>query len=153
MSLTIDSNILLSLLIDDKLAENALSLLSENRNHDYLINEIIYLELLSFFENDTLLNKKLSHLEIEIADRGVKNSLLLIKAWKKYLKQKTFHCPSCGSLQKITCSKCGSIIKTRQKILPDFLIGEFALSNTDGIITFDSSFYKNYFKDLVVIES
>ncbi len=38
----------------------------------------------------------------------------------------------------------------RERIAPDFLIGAHAITQTDGLLTSDSGFFRHYFKALTV---
>ena len=39
----------------------------------------------------------------------------------------------------------------RERTIPDFLVGAHALLQCDGLVTFDASFFRDYFKGLKVI--
>ncbi|MFH1380121.1 MAG: PIN domain-containing protein, partial [bacterium] len=86
--MAIDTNIILSIFLDDEFSSIAIKLLSENREHDYLINEIIYLELLTFFKNEAALDNKLKILEVTKSSAGISNRMILVQAWKDYLKKR-----------------------------------------------------------------
>jgi predicted nucleic acid-binding protein len=151
MPLAVDTNVLFSIFLNDRVADKFLELLENHRSSRFVINQIIYLELLTFFLNENVLQKKLEDSEIEFLDVPVSNKRLLIQSWKKYLSKKTYHCPACGGMTELLCGKCGKKVEMRQRMLPDFYIGEFALSHCSGIMTRDAAFYRHYFKDLTVI--
>ena len=69
---------------------------------------------------------------------------------EKYNKRQTLMCHKCGNkLERLICKKCKSVIKIRQHILTDFLIGAYAI-HLDGqtIVTNDKGYYSSYFPEL-----
>ena len=139
MFITIDSNVLLSVFANDSLCNKAVSLLSKYKDHEYIINNIIYIELGLHFEEISLLDKHLLSLEISTVSRERMNFTRIVNAWKTYLKKRVFTCQNCGN-------------STGQRILADFLIADFALEHSDGIITFDPNYYRNYFPEIRLFE-
>ncbi len=152
MIITVDSNVLLSIFIKDNLYEQAASLIEKYSPHEYIINDAIYLELAVYFGGLNPLKPVLDALEITLISEEKKNHATILKAWTDYLKRRKYHCQDCGKVIKPICPKCQSVIKFRQSILTDFLIGGFAQANSDGILTFDSQYYQNYFPDLLVFQ-
>jgi len=76
----------------------------------------------------------------------------ILKAWTTYLTIKKFICPSCKKNIHPICPKCNRPQSFRQRILTDFLIAGFALNNSNGIITLDPAYYKNYFPELAIFD-
>jgi hypothetical protein len=72
------------------------------------------------------------------------------KILRKDNKRRTLMCHNCGNkLERLICKKCKSVIKIRQHILTDFLIGAYAF-DLDGhtIVTNDKGYYSCYFPEL-----
>lgn len=152
MIITVDSNILLSIFSGDSLCNRAMSLMKRHREHDYIINDIIYLETGFHFPDLPIFDQKLDILEVTLVENSGMNSGRILNAWKKYLKRKTFTCQNCGEILGPVCPSCGNEISFRQKILPDFLIADFVLENSQGIMTFDPHFYSSCFKGIRVFD-
>lgn len=152
MIITVDSNILLSIFARDSLHNRASDVLYKYSSHEYVINDCIYLELGVHFQRLEVLGESLNILEVNLVKDDKKNYDDILKAWIQYLKKKRFQCPNCGKAIKPICPACHHIQLFRQRILADFTIAGFALVNGDGIITFDQSYYKNYFPRLKIFE-
>jgi hypothetical protein len=152
MIITVDSNVLLSVFAKDSLYEQSAAILEKYHAHEYIINDCIYLELGVSFKNVEALNKALITLEVSLTEEYERNYDETLKAWIRYLGKKKFVCPSCKKVINPVCPQCHHRIAFRQRILPDFLIGGFALANSNGIITLDPGYYKNYFPQLKIFE-
>ena len=151
MSITVDSNILLSLFAKDSLYRQSAAFLEKYSAHDYIINDCIYLELGVHFKSLALLDKSLDTLEVTLLEKHESSLPEMLKAWESYLRKKKFVCPACNRSISPECPKCHSPLSFRQRVLTDFLIGGFALANSDGIITHDPAYYKNYFPQLKIL--
>ena len=145
MTLTIDSNILLSIFSADTLYRDAYVLLKKYRDHDYVINDIIYLEIGVFFNDLSTLNSHLNLLEIDRIKNAEIDPKRIISAWRTYLIEKQYVCPQCQKTIVPECPSCQTSLSFRQKILPDFMIADFVLEHSDGVMTFDPKYYRNYF--------
>ena len=152
MIITVDSNVLLSVFSKDSLYKQSAVLLGKYGSHEYIINDCIYLELSVHFLNLKLLDESLNTLELSLVEEYERNYGEIVNAWISYLKKKKFVCPSCGKVINPICPKCTHQLSLRQRILTDFLIGGFALANSNGIITLDTTYYKNYFPQLKIFE-
>jgi predicted RNA-binding Zn-ribbon protein involved in translation (DUF1610 family) len=152
MIFTVDSNVLLSIFTKDSLYKKAVALLSEYNSGEFIINEFIYLELGVHFQDLKLLDESLETLEVRFVRQSITSYDEILKAWTRYLKKKRFQCPNCGKIINPICPKCNHKQIFRQRILTDFLIGGFASANSNGILTFDPGYYKNYFPQLIIIE-
>ena len=151
MITTVDTNILLSVFSKDSLYGRASELLEKYSAHQYIINDIIYLELCVYFPHREKLDECLEVLEVTLLDEHAKNYEAIVNAWRRYLKKRKTICPACGKLLKPLCAHCHHAITFRQKILADFMIGGFALANSSGILTLDTAHYKNYFPQLIIL--
>ena len=75
---------------------------------------------------------------IKVMEVDVESTLTASERWMRYLKKKkTKRCPSCKAS-----------ISGRDQILADFLIGGFAITHCDRILTRDRGIYRKYFSDL-----
>ena len=152
MIITVDSNILLSVFSKDSLYKQSTALLEKYYSHEYIINDCIYLELGVHFPNLKVLDVALNTLEIRLIEEYERNYNETVNAWVNYLKKKKFVCPSCGKAINPVCPNCKHRLSFRQRILTDFLIAGFASANSNGIITLDPTYYKNYFPRLKIFE-
>jgi hypothetical protein len=145
MILTVDSNVLLSIFSADSLYQDACSLLIKYKDHDYVINDVIYLEIGVFFNDLSILDSYLKLLDIERLKNVELDPQRIISAWRTYLKQKQFVCPQCQKTIAPECPSCHTPLSFRQKVLPDFMIADFVMACSDGMMTFDPKYYRNYF--------
>ena len=145
MIITVDSNVLLSIFAKDSLYKHSSLLMEKYNTHEYIINDCIYLELGVHFPNLEKLEESLSTLEVSIFKKYEINFEVILTAWVNYLRQKKFICPSCGKGIRPLCPQCQHTLTFRQRILTDFLIGGFALMNSDGIITLDPTYLQKLF--------
>jgi len=152
MIITVDSNVLLSIFAKDSLYGTSSSLLEKYNAHEFIINDCIYLELGMHFPNLKKLDESLDTLEITLVSKDETNFEVILNAWRGYLKKKRFLCPSCGKAIRPVCPECQDTLTYRQRILTDFFIGGFALANSEGMITFDPTHYKNYFPQLMILD-
>lgn len=152
MIITVDSNVLLSVFIKDSLSQQSAALLEKYSPHEYIINDCIYLELAVHFGQLAKLNNALNTIDVRLIEEYERNYEAIVKAWSQYLKKKKFVCPSCKKDINPLCPHCHKRLTFRQRILTDFLIGGFALAHSNGIITLDPAYYKNYFPQLKIFE-
>ena len=152
MIITVDSNVLLSVFAKDSLYKQSVTLLEKYSSHEFIINDCIYLELCVHFQDIKILSTALQTLEISLVEEHQRNYPDVVNAWKRYLTKRRFSCPSCGKTIMLKCPHCTHRVTFRQRVLTDFLIAGFALSNSNGIITFDPTYYRNYFPQLKILK-
>ncbi len=152
MIITVDSNVLLSIFIKDTIYQQSSLLLEKYSSNEFVINDCIYLELGVNFKNFQKLDDALNILEVNIIKKHEINFNTILQAWTSYLSNKKFICASCKKVIHPICPKCKRPQSFRQRIFTDFLIGGFALKNSNGIITLDSAYYKNYFPELMIFD-
>tara|TARA_B100000315_G_C14561351_1_gene580740 strand:+ start:1730 stop:2128 length:399 start_codon:yes stop_codon:yes gene_type:complete len=131
MITVVDTNILLDILMPNrKYLESSKGLLKEAFDSGALvINEIIYSELSPQFKNKEALDKILQTLNIKFVNLNDISSYHAGQKWNEY-------------------RKAGG---KRERIIPDFLIGAFAVKQADRLLTRDRGFYKKYFKGLKIM--
>ena len=124
----IDTNILLDIFLPDPLHGASSMKLLETVYHEgsMLICDIIYSEIAPQFEEKKLLDESLEKMGISIVRANTDTLYKAGQLWLKYRKQQ----------------------KTRDRIIPDFIIGAFSMIQGDRLITRDRGFYREYFKGL-----
>jgi len=152
MFITVDSNILLSIFIKDSLFQQSAALLEKYSANEYIINDCIYLELAVHFGELKKLDEVLEILEVKLIQQPKTDHEIVLKAWSGYLKKKSFVCPACKTSITPICPECGSVQSFRQRILVDFIIGAFATTHSQNILTLDPVYYRNYFPDLTILD-
>lgn len=154
MTIAIDTNILLDILIPD--TEHSLS--SKNLLDDaysqgaLIINEIVYAELATQFEDQKTLDSFLRDTGIRLEPSSNDSLYQASRAWQKYRGRRgeKVTCPICGQKQRLKCLKCGAVLSKRHRIISDFLIGSHALNQADGLLSRDRGYYRTYFKNLKI---
>jgi len=152
VKIAIDSNVLLSVLIKDSLFPRAGALLEKYSVHDYVINDCIYLELAVYFQDFERLDCVLAELEVNHIRQSEIDYDLVLAAWSRYLKNKSYVCPSCKQEISPICPQCHSAQNFRQRVLVDFLIGGFASTHTHAMLTLVPAYYRNYFPKLTLLD-
>jgi rRNA-processing protein FCF1 len=118
-----------------------------------LIPKIVYGEISLAFEDEKELNEFLNDTGIIVGEMTPQSYVIAAKRWKTYNKRRVIMCTKCGKkLAKLICTNCNSMIKIRQHILSDFLIGAYALQMKGGnLITSDGGYFSTYFPELNII--
>ena len=149
MKVSIDTCILLDLLLDQN-AESIEKLRKHRDDHDELvICAMVYGELYPIFEENEM------DLELFLSEAGIKVEICnnrdyayAGKKWKEYCRRRRFICPVCGKSIRLKCPYCHGDIRFRQHILSDFIIGAFSELHCGALLTRDYGYYKTYFPGL-----
>ncbi|MGR3319094.1 MAG: type II toxin-antitoxin system VapC family toxin [Candidatus Anammoxibacter sp.] len=139
MKICVDTMIFIDILKNEylKIQEKFYDVL---KNKEMLVTSVVTVaELMPQFRgNRKELVRFLSDHNVKIMELDIESTMIASERWMRYLKKKkTRYCPSC----KVA-------ITGRDYILADFLIGGFALTHCDQILTRDRGIYKTYFADL-----
>jgi predicted nucleic acid-binding protein len=152
MITAIDTNILLALLIPgDANADRAERMPTEaDAAGTLILGEAVYAELTPQFPDSADLDRFLAETGLQLTQSGVGALIIAGHAWGAYARQRPqgFVCSNCGTEQSVACQRCGAILRGRQHILADFLVGGHAHANADRLLTFDPRFYRAYFPAL-----
>lgn len=154
MITAIDTNILLDILIADKMHfANSKNLIDmQMAQGQLIISEVVYAELASQFGSGSELKDFLSSTSIKPVPSNEKALVLAGERWKVYSrrKKKELQCPECGKFITAHCESCHTVLSFRQRIVSDFMIGAHALVHAQRLLSRDRGFYKTYFKDVDV---
>lgn len=154
MTVAIDTNILLDILLPDPVfKDSSLALLSNAAGTDRLIiSEVVYSELATQFSDEKLFIQFLKDTDIHLVNNPPKALWMAAGAWRAYLKNRdgSLQCNQCGTKEHFKCGGCGNSISVKQHIIPDFLIGGHAMVTAGRLLTRDRGFYRAYFEGLTV---
>jgi len=107
--------------------------------HTLVASVITVAELMpQFQDNRKELITFLKDHHIKTMEVDIGSTLTASERWMKYLKR----------MRNKLCPSCKASIPGRDQILADFLIGGFAVTHCDRILTRDRGIYRTYFRDL-----
>ena len=133
MITAVDTNIILDIVKNDKrYLAGSKKLLTDSFNQGALIiSEIVYSELAAAFQARDALEFLLKKINIKVVPLSLEGYYLAGQLARQYYNRKKR--------------------SSRHRILADFIIGVHSLLKADRLLTRDRGFYKDYFKELVVI--
>ena len=126
----IDTNILLDIFLPDpNYGESSLKLLEQAYQQGSLcICDIVYSELAPQFKNKELLDDSLEKIGVTIIHPNIDTLYKAGQLWFQYRK----------------------LSNSRDRIIPDFIIGAFAMEQGDRLLTRDRGFYRDYFSGIKI---
>ncbi len=139
MKICIDTVIFIDILKDEypKTQEKFYNALEDG--HTLVASVITVAELMPQFQgNRKELITFLKDHHIKTSEVDIESTLTASERWMKYLKRK----------RDKLCPSCKASISGRDQVLADFLIGGFAITHCDRILTRDRGIYRTYFRDL-----
>lgn len=155
MITAVDTNVLLDILLpgapnlsaSKKLLDEAL------QQGALVVNEVVYAELASQFPDGESLERFLRGTGIKVDGSGPGALWAAAGAWKRYRERRgdAIQCAKCGHRHLLHCQNCGQVLRVRQHIMADFLIGGHAVAQADILLSRDRGFYRNYFPELEIL--
>lgn len=133
MIAAVDTNIFLDVLIPNPLfLESSKKALNDYcRRASLVVGEIVYAELATQFDDESLLKTFLVSTGIRQFSSNNQALWLASRSWKKYNNSKK---------------------EKSRRVLADFLVGAHAMTHADCLITRDKGFYRSYFQKLKIID-
>lgn len=155
MTIAVDTNVLLAILYEDAHTEaSEAELRRAYQDGRLVVTSIVYAELAADGHFGTVadLNQFLTDFSIHSVEPSQEALFRAGQQFQRYTNRRpdSLQCPSCGTKQTVTCEECGEDLTPRQHIAADFVIGGHAMTDADGLVSFDTAFYETYFPSLTV---
>jgi predicted nucleic acid-binding protein len=151
VTLAVDSNILFDILTaGSSHFDDSVQLIERVADVGLVISDVVYAEVGTIAPSKNDLDRLLEDLGIAVRRPSSDALYAASVAWRAYTRRRPEYlaCPNCGTEQRLSCTKCQSPLRQRQRILADFIVGAHALIDEDGLLTRDQRYFQTYFPKL-----
>jgi predicted nucleic acid-binding protein len=150
----VDTNIILDVLVrDPQFADSSGELLATAWTEGSLVVcAPVYAELGAFFPDRVQLDRFLSETGVRLDLLGRDALYLAGRAWREYGRRRPdgMICTACGERNTVECVRCRNLMRQRQHLITDFIIGAHASTQSDRLLTRDAGYYRTYFPSLAL---
>ena len=155
MITAIDSNVLIDVILQDKdfAISSAESLGSNAAEGPLIVSEAVVAEIFPLFEEPLRIHDFLEQTGIRLEPSSMATLSRAGTAWDRYRNRERARltCQVCGRNQSVRCEACGELLRLRQHLITDFLIGAHAAEQAEQLLTRDRGYFRSYFPDLKLV--
>jgi predicted nucleic acid-binding protein len=152
----VDSNILIdALTADQDFGPRSREALAEASSMGaVVVSEIVYTEISGQFPSLEHIDTYLSRTGLQLVSSSTEALHSAGQAWVSYVRsrQEGIACMACGRRNQPACEGCRKLLRGRQHLVADFLIGAHASVHADRLLTRDRGYYSKYFPTLTIID-
>ena len=142
------------MILDDKdfAASSTEALAAALADGPLVVSEVVIAEIFPLFEASLQIDDFLNKTGIRLERSTMGAFRRAGDAWDRYRlrTRASVTCQSCGRIQSIRCA-CGELVRTRQHLIADFLIGAHAAEQAEQLLTRDRGYFRTYFPDLKLV--